>query len=103
MIEILGPKPPLSDESQIAKMRDACPIAILRFENILTLISHGKFTEAVMFLPMTLLRNSVRIDAFNRDTRKDLLHQCLHLMRLMMAQKEYREGKKNAARKKQTS
>jgi hypothetical protein len=65
-----------------------------QFANILTLISHGKFTEADMLLSMTLLLNSGRVPAFNRDTRKALLHQCVHLVRLIMAEKEYREGKK---------
>jgi hypothetical protein len=85
VIEILGQRPPLTDESQITKMRNAYPAPIFRFENILTLISHGKFTEAVMLLPVTLLLNLVSLDAFNRDTRKDVLQQCFHLVRLMMA------------------
>jgi hypothetical protein len=99
MIEILGPRPPLTDESQIGKMTDAYQTPIFRFENILTLSSHGKFTEAAILLPMTLLLNLVRTDAFNRDARKNLRHQRFHLVRLMMAQKEYREGKKECCQK----
>jgi hypothetical protein len=48
---------------------------------------------------MTLFLNSVRVDAFNRDTRQDMLHQCFRLVRLMMAYKEYREGKKECCPK----
>jgi hypothetical protein len=36
VIETLGPRPRLTDESQIAKMRDVYPIAIFRFEHLLT-------------------------------------------------------------------
>jgi hypothetical protein len=99
MIEILGARLPLTDESQIGKMRDAYPKTIFRFENILRLISHAKFTEAIMLLPMTLLPNSVRVDGFNSDTRKDLLRQCFHLARLMTIQKEYRDGKEECCQK----
>jgi hypothetical protein len=83
----------LPDESQIGKMRDVYPISILRFENLLALIGAGKFTEALMLLPITLFLNAVRVDTFARDTRKDLLRQCFHIVRLMMAQKQYHRGR----------
>jgi hypothetical protein len=73
-------------------MRDVDPISIFRFENLLTLIGAGKFAEAFMLLPMILLLNPVRVDTFTRDTRKDLLRQCLHIARLMMAEKQSRRG-----------
>jgi hypothetical protein len=75
-------------------MRDVYPISIFRFEIILTLITAGKFTEAVMLLLMTLLLNSVRVELFSRTTRKDLLHHCFYLIKLMMEQKHQRRGKK---------
>jgi hypothetical protein len=64
VIETLGARPSLTDESQIGKMRDVSPISLFRFENLLTLIGAGKFTEAFMLLPMTLLLNAVRVDTF---------------------------------------
>jgi hypothetical protein len=64
VIETLGPRPSLTDESQIGKMRDVDPISIFRFENPLTLIGAGKFIEVFMLLPMTLLLNPVRVDTF---------------------------------------
>jgi hypothetical protein len=70
------------------------PISIFRFEIILTLITAGKFTQAVMLCPMTLLLNSVRVDLFSRKTRKDLLHRCFYLIKLMMEQKQHRRGRK---------
>jgi hypothetical protein len=93
MVEILGPILPLTDESQIGKMRDVYPISIFRFEIILTLITAGKFTDAVMLLPITLLLNSVRIGLFNRKRRKNVLHKCFYLIKLMMKQKPHRQGK----------
>jgi hypothetical protein len=74
MAETLGPILLLTDESQIGKMRDVYPILIFRFEIILMLITTGKFGEAAMLLPMTLLLNSMRVDLFSCRTRKDLLH-----------------------------
>jgi hypothetical protein len=71
-------------------MRDVQPISIFRFEIILMLITAGKFTEAVVMLPITLLLNSVRVDLFTRKTRKDLLHQCFYLIKLMTEQKHHR-------------
>jgi hypothetical protein len=64
VIETLRPKRSLTDESQIGKMRGVYPIHIFRFENLLTLIDVGKFIEAFMLLPMTLLLNAVRVDTF---------------------------------------
>jgi hypothetical protein len=93
VIETSGPRPSLTDETQIRKMRDVDPISIFRFENLLTLIGARKFTEALMLLPMTLLPKAVQVDTFARDRRKDLLRQCFHVVRLMMAQKQYRRGR----------
>jgi hypothetical protein len=93
VIEMLEPRPSLTDESQIGKMRDFHPISIFRVEDLLTLIGAGKFTEAFMLLPITLLLNAVGVDTFTRDTRKDLLRQCFHIVRLMMAQNDYRRGR----------
>jgi hypothetical protein len=53
------------------------PISIFRFKIILTLITAGKFTEAVMLLPITLLLNSVRVDHFNRKEKKKIAPQML--------------------------
>jgi hypothetical protein len=92
VIETLGPRPSLTDQSQTGKMRDVYPISILRFENLLTRIGPGKFTEAWMLFSMTLLLNAIRVDTFTRDTRKDLSRQCFYIVRLMMAQKQYRRG-----------
>jgi hypothetical protein len=64
VIETLGPRPSLTDESQIGKMTDVYPISIFRFENLLTLIGAGKFTKVLMLLPMILLLNAVRVDTF---------------------------------------
>jgi hypothetical protein len=73
-------------------MRDVDPISIFRFENLLTVIGAGTFTKAFMFLPITLLPNAVRVDTVTRDTRKDLLRQCFHIARLMMAEKQDRRA-----------
>jgi hypothetical protein len=62
---------PLTDEGQTGKNRDVFPISIFRFEIIMKLITAGKFTKAVILLPMTLLLNSVRADLFSRKARKD--------------------------------
>jgi hypothetical protein len=93
VIETWGPRSPLIDDGQIGRMREAEPISIFRFENLLTLIGAGKFTDALMLLPMTLLLNAVRVDTLTHDTRKDLLRQCFHIVRLMMAQKQYHRGR----------
>jgi hypothetical protein len=75
-------------------MRDVYPISTFRFKIILTLITAGKVTEAVVLLPITLLLNSVRVGLFNRKRRKNLLHKCFYLIKLMMKQKPHRQGKK---------
>jgi hypothetical protein len=93
VIEALGPRLSSTDESQIGKMRDVYPISIMRFENLLTLIGTEMFTEPIMLLPMTLLLNAIRVDTYTRDARKVLLRQCFHIVRLMMAQKQYRRGR----------
>jgi hypothetical protein len=47
-------------------MRDVDPISLsfFRFENLLTRVGAGKFTEVFMLLPMTLFLNAVRVDTF---------------------------------------
>jgi hypothetical protein len=89
MVETLGPILPLTDESQIGKMRVVYHILIFRFEIMMALITAGRFTEAVMLLLMTLLLNSMRVDLFSRETRKDLLHQCFYLIKLITEQKHH--------------
>jgi hypothetical protein len=93
VIETLEPRPSLTDESQVGKMRDLYPTSIFRFENLLALIGAGKFSDAFMLLPMTLLLNAVRVDTFTPDTRKDQLRQCFHIVRLMIAQKQSCRGR----------
>jgi hypothetical protein len=47
---ILDLAAPLTDLSQVGKMRDACPLVVARIENFLHLISKNAFPEAVALL-----------------------------------------------------
>jgi hypothetical protein len=77
---ILDLATPLSDLSQIEKMREACPLVITRIENILELIDQNAFTEAVALLRLSLYFHAMRLETITRETRIDLLRTAFFLV-----------------------
>jgi hypothetical protein len=70
---ILDLAAPLSDLSQIGKMRDAYPFVITRIENIFELIDQNAFPEAVALLPLSLCFHMMRLETITREMQIDLL------------------------------
>jgi hypothetical protein len=77
---ILDMAAPLTDLSQVGKMRDAYPLALTRIENILQLIDQNAFPEAVALLPLSLWFNAMRLETITRETRIDLLRIAFFLV-----------------------
>jgi hypothetical protein len=77
---ILDLAAPLSDLSQIGKMRDAYPLVITRIENILELIDQNAFPGAVALLSLSLCINAMRLEAITRETRIDLRRMAFFLV-----------------------
>jgi hypothetical protein len=71
--EILDLAAPLTDLSQVGKMRDAYPLVLTRIENIIQLIDQNALPEAVTLLPLLLSFNAMRLETITRETRVDLL------------------------------
>jgi hypothetical protein len=71
---------PLSDFSQIGKMRDVYPLVMTPIENILELIDQNAFPEAVALLPLSLCFYAMPLETITRETRIDLLRTTFFLM-----------------------
>jgi hypothetical protein len=70
---ILDLAAPLTDLSQVGKMRDAYPFVLTRLQNILRQTNQNAFSEAVALLPLSLCFNAMRLETITRETRIDLL------------------------------
>jgi hypothetical protein len=79
---ILDLAAPLTDLSQIGKMRDAYPLVLTRIENILQLINQNAFPEAValLSLSLSLCFNAMRLKIITRETQIDLLRIAFFLV-----------------------
>jgi hypothetical protein len=77
---ILDLAAPLTDLSQVGKMRDAYPLVLTRIENILQLIDQNAFPEAVTLLPLSLCFNAMRLETIIRETGIDLLRIAFFLV-----------------------
>jgi hypothetical protein len=71
---------PLTDLSQVGKMRDAYPLVLTRIENIMQLIDQNAFPEAVALLSLSLCFNAIRLETITRETRIDLLRIAFFLV-----------------------
>jgi hypothetical protein len=71
---------PLSDLTQVGKMRDAIPLVITRIKNILELVDQNSFPEAVALLPLSLCFHAMRLETITRETRIDLLRTAFFLV-----------------------
>jgi hypothetical protein len=95
---------PLSDLSQIGKMRDAYPLVITRIENILELIDQNAFPKAVALLPLALCFHAMHLETVTRETRIDLLRTAFFLvwklyeLRIRGADKNPKETSKGGKR-----
>jgi hypothetical protein len=70
---ILGLGAPLTDLSQIGKMRDAYPLVITRIEHINALFQNDAIAEGVAWLPLCLCFNAIRLENITRETRTFML------------------------------
>jgi hypothetical protein len=73
MRRILGLKGPLTDLTQLGKMRDAYPLVIARVEHINKLFQNDAIAEAVVWLPLCLSLNAVRLENITPSTRVFML------------------------------
>jgi hypothetical protein len=88
MREILGLGAPLTDLTQVGKMRDAYPLVITRVEHINKLFQRGAIAEAVAWLPLSLCFNAIRLDNITRETRLFMLRISFFLVRILYESKE---------------
>jgi hypothetical protein len=77
---ILNLVAPLTDLSQVGKIRDAYPLVLTRIENILQPIDQNAFPETVALLPLSLCFNAMRLETITRETRIDLLRIAFFLV-----------------------
>jgi hypothetical protein len=68
MRRILDLGAPLTDLTQVGKMRDVYPLVIARVEHIITLFENNGIAEAVVWLPITFTLNSLRLETITRET-----------------------------------
>jgi hypothetical protein len=61
---VTGLGAPITDNSQLGKMRDVHPLAIFRIENILALFNSGNYNGVVGLLPMTMFLNALRLQSW---------------------------------------
>jgi hypothetical protein len=80
MREILRLGAPLTDLSQIGKMRDAYPLVIARVEHVIQLFQEDANAEAVAWLPLCLCFNAIRLDTITRETRDFMLQISWHMV-----------------------
>jgi hypothetical protein len=73
MRRILGLTAPLTDLTPVGKMRDAYPLVIARVEHINKLLENDAIAEAVVWLPLCLCFNAVRLENITRSTRVFML------------------------------
>jgi hypothetical protein len=78
---ILDLAAPLTDLSQVGKMRDAYPLVLTKIENILQMIDQNSFPDGVALLPLSLCFNAMRLVTVTRETRIDLLRIAFFLVR----------------------
>jgi hypothetical protein len=71
---ILDLAAPLTDLSQVGKMRDAYPLVLTRIETILQLIDQNAFPE------VSRCFNTMRLETITRETRIDLLRIAFFLV-----------------------
>jgi hypothetical protein len=64
---------PLADLRQVGKMRDAHPLVIARVEHLNKLFQNDAITEAVVWLPICLAFNAIRLDNLARTIRLFML------------------------------
>jgi hypothetical protein len=75
-------------------MRDGCPIALMRIQNILAFVNGGAIAEATALLPMTLYLSVVRLDAILRDARSHSLRISCFLVWKGREMREHGLGRK---------
>jgi hypothetical protein len=73
MREILELGSPLTDLSQVGKMKDAYPLVITRVDHMNMLFQRGAVAEAVAWLPLSLCFNAIRLENITRETRTFML------------------------------
>jgi hypothetical protein len=80
MREILKLGAPLTDLSQVGKMRDAYPLVITRVEHMNMLFQKGAVAEAVAWLPLSLCFNAIRLENITRETRTFMLRISFYMV-----------------------
>jgi hypothetical protein len=61
VLEVLGLGPPLTDLTQVGKMKAGYPLTIMRTENIVALIEQDATAEAVALLPLSFCLSAIRL------------------------------------------
>jgi hypothetical protein len=88
MRRILRLGAPLTDLSQLGKMRDAYPLVITRVEHIARPFDKDATAEAVVWLPLCLCFNAIRLDNITRETRLFMLRVSFHLVKRIYGDKQ---------------
>jgi hypothetical protein len=96
--KILGYGPPLTDLSQVGKMRDFYPLVIMRIENLVALINHDAIAEAIALLPLSICLSAARLETITTQTRDYMLQVSLYMVwELYSARPEIHERPKEPA------
>lgn len=64
----------LYDKSQLGRMRDCYAIDMFTLGNVVKLLKHGHFPDAVYFIPFTLLLVCIRVPFLKMDFRLQLIN-----------------------------
>jgi hypothetical protein len=84
---------PLTDLSQVGKMRDAYPLVICRIEHIVKLFEMEANAEAVVWLPLSLCFNACRLENIVKSTRLFMLRISFFLVRKLYELKKAKKDK----------
>jgi hypothetical protein len=82
MRQILDLGAPLTDLTQVGKMRDAYPLVITRIAHIILLFENDAIAEGVVWLPLSLCFNAIRLENITRETRVFMLRVSFFLVRI---------------------
>jgi hypothetical protein len=80
VLEVLGLGPPLTDLTQVGKMKDCYLLTIMRIENIIALIEQDATAEAAALLPLPLCLSATRLETITTETRNYMLRVSLFLV-----------------------
>jgi hypothetical protein len=104
MRRLLRWRAPLTDLSPVGKMRDVCPLVIMRIEHMITLLQNDATAKAIAWLSLSLCFNAVRLETITRETRLFMLHVSFFMVKnLYHAKKSGQNPNPETSKRKKTT